>query len=361
LLLGLALSFLAGCQKQDEIVRYTVARPPQHQVKLAGGDSSAALDLTGGRQTADQLVGAIVPRGATTWFFKLTGPSAAVESQSKSFVQFIKSIHFEEKGPVWGLPAGWEEEPGSAMRYATLRIATEQGRLELSVIPLPTGEGDVKEYLLSNVNRWRDQMGLDPIAREDLPEATIEFEIDEMPAWLTTFKGRLKSQGMGAPFAGGAARSDAARPVPPGTSNPRDSLPFTSQVPEGWRAASAGPMQMAKYEVRDGDQEANITVSTAGGDLAANVNRWRGQVQLKALDARTLETELRKIKVDGNDAVWVALVGPEESQRRETILGVIVNARGQQWFIKLKGDAVLAARETTHFEEFVQSIRFRKE
>ena len=49
------------------------------------------------------------------------------------------------------------------------------------------------------------------------------------------------------------------------------------------------------------------------------------------------------------------------AQHREAILGTIVNAEGRQWFIKLKGDAELAARETEHFEQFVQSIRFRKE
>ena len=120
-------------------------------------------------------------------------------------------------------------------------------------------------------------------------------------------------------------------------------------------------MQIAKYEVREGDRELAITISTAGGNVAANVNRWREQVQLQRLDAATLTDELRKINVDGHDAVSVALVGPQQAQHREAILGTIVEAQGRQWFIKLKGDAELAARETEHFEQFVQSIRFRKE
>jgi hypothetical protein len=73
---------------------------------------------------------------------------------------------------------------------------------------------------------------------------------------------------------------------------------------------------------------------------------------------------MHKIKVDGQEGIYVEAIGPESTPNnttgaRETILGVIVEAQGRQWFIKLKGDAELAAREKTHFEKFVQSIRFR--
>jgi hypothetical protein len=102
-----------------------------------------------------------------------------------------------------------------------------------------------------------------------------------------------------------------------------------------------------------------ISVSIAGGDMTANVNRWRQQVQLGALNAADLEKEMRKLKVDGQDATYVEAIGPETAKSRETILGVIVEAEGKQWFLKLKGDAELAAREKPHFEKFVQSIRFR--
>ncbi len=368
LLQSIACLSLAGCQKPDEIVRYTVAKPPAHEGKPARvqqsppGDANLAID----RETTDQLVGAIIPRGATTWFFKLTGPSPAVESQKQSFVQFVKSIRFKDKGPEWALPAGWEEEPGTEMRFATLRISTPHGPLEMSVIPLPTSDGSFDAYLLSNVNRWREQLRLPPITNDELPEKTVEFDIEGTPAWLAAFEGRLTQQRMGGgPFAGAGGGPFAGKnTVPPqrpaGTESP-DSPPFTCEVPEGWTVVNAGQMQLAKYEVRDSNRKVEITVSTAKGDLVDNVNRWRGQVQLAELDAAALKKELGKTKVDGHDAVLVALLGPEAAKGRESILGVIVEAQGNQWFIKLKGDADLAAREVEHFNEFVQSIRFRKE
>jgi len=230
---------------------------------------------------------------------------------------------------------------------------------------LPTGEGDFDAYLLSNVNRWREQLQLAPIMNEELPAKTIRFDIDGTDAWLVAYEGRLTKQRMGGgPFAGGAgpfAGKNTAPPERPAVRQSPDSPSFTCEVPEGWTAVNAGQMQLAKYEVRDGDREAVISVSIAKGDLFENVNRWRGQVQLKELDPATLKNELIKIKVDGHDATSVVLVGPEEAQQRESILGVIVAVQGKQWFFKLKGDAELAAREMEHFDEFVQSIRFRKD
>jgi hypothetical protein len=55
---------------------------------------------------------------------------------------------------------------------------------------------------------------------------------------------------------------------------------------------------------------------------------------------------------------FVELVAPEDASPRETILGVIAIRGDQSWFVKLKGDSKLAAREKERFETFVKSIRF---
>jgi hypothetical protein len=168
------------------------------------------------------------------------------------------------------------------------------------------------------------------------------------------------SQFKGAPGTTQFPRADSAMaPSVRSAVAPQANTRKDEPIPEGWIAAQAGPMQKAVYEVQDGARQVTISVSTAGGDMAANVNRWRQQVQLAALGGPDLEREMRKIKVDGQDATYVEAVGPESAKSRETILGVIVEAHGRQWFLKLKGDAELAAREKPHFEKFVQSIRFR--
>ncbi|HEY2252337.1 MAG TPA: hypothetical protein VGH74_14790, partial [Planctomycetaceae bacterium] len=136
--------------------------------------------------------------------------------------------------------------------------------------------------------------------------------------------------------------------------------PFDCEIPEGWTAAQAGQFQLAVYEVRDGERQVTISVSAVGGDLATNVNRWRDQVHLPRLEPADLEKEMHKIKVDGHEGVYVEAIGPDTPKPREAILGVIVEAQGKQWFLKLRGDSELASREKPNFEKFVQSIRFRE-
>jgi hypothetical protein len=44
---------------------------------------------------------------------------------------------------------------------------------------------------------------------------------------------------------------------------------------------------------------------------------------------------------------------------RQAILGVMAAAGGRLWFIKLKGDHDLAAREKPRFEAFVKSLKLK--
>jgi hypothetical protein len=59
---------------------------------------------------------------------------------------------------AWDLPKGWGEAHPGGMRFATLKPATP-GKVDVSVIMLPGTAGGE----LSNVNRWRGQVGLPPI------------------------------------------------------------------------------------------------------------------------------------------------------------------------------------------------------
>jgi hypothetical protein len=183
--LAIILGGLAGCQKPDDIVQYTVARPPH---RAAPADTAGSeLDET----IPGQLLGAILPQGKMTWFFKLIGPEEDVKAQTEPFLEFVRSLRFERKKPEWSLPEGWTEAPGAEMRFATLRIATEREPLEVSVIPLPTADGVLDEYILSNVNRWRDQLQLAPISRDELSERVVKYEVADAPVWMVNYTGRI--------------------------------------------------------------------------------------------------------------------------------------------------------------------------
>lgn len=59
----------------------------------------------------------------------------------------------------WTLPQGWTEQKAGGMRYATLTPPQDLGKVELSVVTLPGQAGGE----LANVNRWRGQLGLEPL------------------------------------------------------------------------------------------------------------------------------------------------------------------------------------------------------
>ncbi len=68
-----------------------------------------------------------------------------------------------EGGLRWTLPSGWKESRGGQMRFATLTPPVS-GKVDVSVIVLPGPAGGE----LANVNRWRNQIGLPPLAEGEL-------------------------------------------------------------------------------------------------------------------------------------------------------------------------------------------------
>ena len=66
----------------------------------------------------------------------------------------------------WTLPKGWTESEGGAMRYASFKVPVK-GTIDASVVVLPGPAGGE----LANVNRWRGQIGLDPLDEAGLAAA----------------------------------------------------------------------------------------------------------------------------------------------------------------------------------------------
>lgn len=60
-------------------------------VQALGGDLRV-VDLSAPSSPAERTVGAIFEAAGKTWFFKLTGPDAAVAGAKTEFVEFLKSL-----------------------------------------------------------------------------------------------------------------------------------------------------------------------------------------------------------------------------------------------------------------------------
>ena len=82
------------------------------------------------------------------------------------------------------LPVGWEESEGSSMRLVSLAAKSEDGEADISVIKLGGG-GDV----LSNINRWRGQVKLEPLEESELNAQLEDVEVDGSPGQLSLMEG----------------------------------------------------------------------------------------------------------------------------------------------------------------------------
>jgi hypothetical protein len=188
-------------------------------VELSG--ESAA----GGAQKPVRMLGAWLQQPDRRWFFKLLGDDALVTAQHDAFIAFLKSVSFAVApvpapvvaGPVkaqstndlpkapfapfaggampdtgappdtnvapagpaapqasliWTAPADWQAKPLGAMRIGSFAVSSDAGSADISIIAFPGEAGG----LLANINRWRGQLGLDPIAEGNLAGATTALD-----------------------------------------------------------------------------------------------------------------------------------------------------------------------------------------
>ena len=359
LALGLTL-LLAGCDSGEPVRRYTAERLPlagKAKIPQRAAPATAGPSRRPQGNPTDRMLGAIIPRADQTWFFKLQGPLTATTDVLPVFLNFMTRLSFENDQPGWKLPEGWEQvESPVAGRFATIRVPLESGPAELTVTALKSPASDVEEYVRMNVNRWRGQMSLPEQTPEDFAERKVTVKLEDgSPVWLVNLEGWLGSGG--GRGAGGARGPMADRPATAAPESPPQ-LPFEYTVPKGWNPTELNQFRLAAWRVAQGEQQVLITVSVAGGDLAGNLNRWRGQLQLPAAAEAELKSELETLQMGSAEGVYTRLHAPATAEKPQSILGVIATVRGRQWFFKMQGDSELAKAEEARFEEFVRSVRF---
>jgi len=96
-----------------------------------------------------------------------------------------------------------------------------------------------------------------------------------------------------------------------------ESEPITWTEPAGWRQGT-NKDKMRHATLRVGPEALELIVSwlpPRGGDLLANVNRWRGQIHLPEITAAELPTMTKSIDVNGIHATLVDMTGASGSPR----------------------------------------------
>jgi hypothetical protein len=248
---------------------------------------SDAPILEGGHQA--RVLGAILKQPAQTWFFKLTGDADLVASQREAFVGFLKSVEFAT---------------GAAMPP----VAPPQRSANTNDLP-PDARGVPVTA---------------PLTEGALPPGHPSIEGTPLPPDM------------------------AAQPVPTATGQ---ALVWTA--PAQWSPKQGSTMRKGSYLISgpEGDGDLAITAfpGDVGGDLA-NVNRWRGQLQLPPV--ADLAGAVQPLDVNG-----LHMLVFDAANSGSRILGAIVPRPGETWFFKLTGPDALVARTKPAFLDFLQTVK----
>lgn len=388
---------LLGCRREESVRQY---RAPSDENLLAEGEeflASVPSNLTDEEGTApneegvttgdgnrnpepglasensDRMLAALINTPTRVWSFKLTGPADRVAELTYGFRSLIQSLKFiddpqnpADKIPSWTLPKGWEERPGSQLRFASILPDPQNESLSLSVIGLPSPQDT-----LANVNRWRGQLQQPPIEANALGENSEKIQVGDFEGILIDVLGTVVPGGIMGPLS--MQRSPEGGPRGPGEANPnlgprgaegsfsgnRPELSVTA--PDSWQSLDLQMFQTHRWEIKRDQETAECTISrlnVAGADLLANINRWRSQIGLEAVEENALKDLVSEIELDGAPAKLVVLKPAEGTPSTPGIVAVVAIRGENAWFIKFRGPQGILESARAEFDALCTSIDF---
>lgn len=144
--------------------------------------------------------------------------------------------------------------------------------------------------------------------------------------------------------------------APDGNPAPMVWLPDTA--PAGWETLeTTGSPRVASFRIptEEGAKPVEMAVIPfpgAVGGLLANVNRWRGEVELPELTEEELTDSTERREIDGYTLHRVDAIGAE---RR--ILGAILPLPGATWFFKISGPKAVVGKQSEAFDSYLSQIK----
>ncbi|MBI1345216.1 hypothetical protein GC163_02890 [bacterium] len=127
---------------------------------------------------------------------------------------------------------------------------------------------------------------------------------------------------------------------------------ITLTIPAGWEERPvASDMIQAEYRIAGEGGPARMTLSSAGGGIEANLERWQSQFQRSPNDPSPAR---ETVMVDGREAVLIELQGTftdgfsgKGPQPDSCMLGAIIPTGPANFFLKLTGpkSSVIPQRE----------------
>ncbi len=132
---------------------------------------------------------------------------------------------------------------------------------------------------------------------------------------------------------------------------------ITWRAGDGWTQEQAGQFLTAAYALPEGGR---VTVSKLGGDgggLAANVNRWRGQVGLQPLEEDKIGGQPMKIADSAEGMLLYNLIPPHAADDAEGIFAAVLPLASETWYFKFTGPSAVLNKSGGKFMDFLRTVR----
>ena len=140
---------------------------------------------------------------------------------------------------------------------------------------------------------------------------------------------------------------------------------FKFVVPVGWQEQPPkSEFVLGEFSLPGADGAARLTVSSAGGGIEANLDRWRGQFSRGPNDPEPRQSE---ITFDGKKGTLVELSGTytdmlnaKNPGKNWRMLAVAVPLGPTNFFVKLTGPQATVTAQKEAFVKFVESAKTEK-
>lgn len=139
---------------------------------------------------------------------------------------------------------------------------------------------------------------------------------------------------------------------------PRQKKEFTWIIPQDWVESEGNSIRIGSFKFfgKSNNDAADLSVvilSASGGGLVANINRWRGQLELNPLSDSQVMKEVISLK--GKLGVFKTTF-IKNTKSNNGILGAIFSTEEKTLFVKALGSLEVLKLNQEKFNDFVGSI-----
>jgi hypothetical protein len=362
---ALVLALIGGCGKKDDIEVYQAPKEPPPVPTVASATPAAAP------------VQWDVPEG----WKEVAGPKERVASFAVSKDEpgtVVAVTRFSAGVPLlaninrWAGQLGMSPVPEADVSKVSHGIETKAGKADVVDLTGPEKDGKPAQRMLAAIlehggENWYFKL---TGSKELVESQKDKFESFVKSVHFTEGQPGSVAQTAQAPtgdLPAGHPPISAEGPPAPGAASAQPSASADNQPADGPIAKWATPAgwvrdpnstggfirRILSFKVPGGAAPADVSVTAMGpSDTLANINRWRGQVELPPVqDVNAANGE--PVGVSGEQGHLYDFQGP-----KNRIVVAMVPHAGQLWFFKMTGPPDLVGSQKDNFKSFVTSVQF---